>query len=387
MKLKGTSRLKGFYRMGVDERREILVKRNGKDAQEILKGQTPFELIDQMIENAVGVLGLPLGIATNFKINNHELLIPMAIEEPSVIAAASNAARMVREGSGFMAEADPPHMIAQVEILDPTPGASERIKKETSKILSLANSTQTKLVSLGGGARKIIIREGIGDKDRLVVHLVVDCMDAMGANMVNTMAEAISELLAELSGGEVGLRILTNLADHRLARARCEVPFDALARHDFSGEEVACGVEAASDFAASDPYRAATHNKGIFNGIDAVLIATGNDWRAVEAGGHAYAARKGCYGPLATWHIKGDLLVGEIAMPMAVGIVSGAAQLHPTAGLCIDLLGTETASELACVVVSAGLACNLAALAALSSEGIQQGHMRLHQRKFKKKNK
>jgi hydroxymethylglutaryl-CoA reductase len=222
----------------------------------------------------------------------------------------------------------------------------------------------------------------VGGPMRLVIHLIVDCLDAMGANMVNTMAETISGDLEKLTGGRAGLKILSNLADRRLARATCEIPFSTLMRKGFDGEKVAVGVTAASEFAASDPYRAATHNKGIFNGIDAVLIATGNDWRAVEAGGHAYAARNGSYGPLATWKIQEKTLIGSIELPVAVGIVGGAAKAHPTARRCIEIMGVETALELACVVASAGLASNLAALAALSSEGIQSGHMRLHERKL-----
>ncbi len=382
MKTRGNSRLKGFYKKGVDTRRSILSEMMGEDEKGGFDESVPFELVDRMVENAVGVLEVPLGVATNFVINGMDVLVPMAIEEPSVIAAASNAARMVRAGSGFIAETDPPHTVAQVEILDPSPQAAERIKAAEPEILDMANKTQEVLVSVGGGAREIIVRDHVGGPNRLVVHLVVNCQDAMGANSVNTMAEAVSGRVAELAGGRDGLRILTNLADHRLVRVRAEVPFDALARHDFKGIEVARGIVAASEFALADPYRATTHNKGIFNGIDAVLMATGNDWRAVEAGGHAYAARSGCYGPLAVWEMKDDRIEGAIELPMAVGIVGGAARIHPTARRCIALAGIETASELACVVASTGLASNLAALAALSSEGIQKGHMRLHERKL-----
>ncbi len=383
MKPRGTSRLEGFYRLRMDERRGVLLEKVG-ETEGSFEQKLTFELADQMVENAVGVFGLPLGVATNFRINDCDVLVPMAIEEPSVIAAASNAARMVREGAGFRADTDPPLTVAQVEIRGPSKKARERIEAATREILDLADDTQPELVSLGGGAREIIVRENVGETGRAVVHLVVDCVDAMGANVVNTMAEAISMRLVELAGGRAGLRILSNLADRRLARARCEVPFEVLGRKGFNGEDVARGIVAATQFAADDPYRAATHNKGIFNGIDSVLIAAGNDWRAVEAGGHAFAARSGKYAPLTTWQIENDHLVGAIELPMAVGIVGGAARIHPTARLCIELMGVETASELACVVASAGLATNLAALAALASEGIQEGHMRLHERKLQK---
>jgi hydroxymethylglutaryl-CoA reductase len=382
-KTNGSSRLKGFYRKSIAERRALLAEQVGNSGEKLnFEEQISLNTIEKMVENAIGVMGIPLGVATNFKINGFDVLVPMAIEEPSVIAAASNAARMVRLGSGFMAEADPPHTVVQVELRRPSPDASKRIREAERDILEAANRTQPELVSLGGGAREIVIREDVGGTGRLVVHIVVNCLDAMGANMVNTMAEAVSDRLAELAEGEAGLRILSNLADRRLVRARAEVPFKALERKGYSGEEVGNGIKAASDFAEADPYRAATHNKGIFNGIDAVLIATGNDWRAVEAGGHAFAARNGQYGPLATWDIQGNQLVGSIELPMAVGIVGGASRAHPTARLCIELAGIETASDLACVVASTGLASNLAALAALSSEGIQQGHMRLHERKL-----
>ncbi|MCP4200020.1 MAG: hydroxymethylglutaryl-CoA reductase, degradative [Proteobacteria bacterium] len=381
----GSSRLKGFYRKSMDARRALLAEHIGADGGKLdFEEQIPLNAIESMVENAIGIMGVPLGVATNFQINGHDVLVPMAIEEPSVIAAASNAARMVRQGSGFIAAADPPYTVVQVELLSPAQGAPKRIRQAEREILETANNTQPELVSLGGGALELVIREDVGGRGRLVVHIVVNCLDAMGANMVNTMAEAVSGRLAELAGGKAGLRILSNLADRRLVRVRAEVPFEALVRKGYPGEEVGAGIKAASDFAEADPYRAATHNKGIFNGIDAVLLATGNDWRAVEAGGHAYAARNGRYGPLATWNVRDDKLVGSIELPMAVGIVGGAARAHPTARHSIALAGIETAGDLACVVASTGLASNLAALAALSSEGIQQGHMRLHQRKQKK---
>jgi hydroxymethylglutaryl-CoA reductase len=265
-----------------------------------------------------------------------------------------------------------------VELLDAAPGAAAAIRAAHAEIMALADAAQPELVRLGGGARDVIVRPAVGGPHRLVVHLLVDCRDAMGANMLNTIAEAVAPRLAELGGARRGLRILSNLADARLARARCRVPFAALARAGFKGAEVAAGVVAASRFAEDDPYRAATHNKGIFNGVDALLLACGNDWRAIEAGGHAFAARGGAYGPLATWTVENEHLCGRIEMPMAVGIVGGAISSHPIARLCIEIVGVETGPELAMVAVSVGLASNLAALAALASEGIQQGHMRLH---------
>lgn len=337
---------------------------------------------DRFVENVVGTFGIPLGIATHFVINGKEVLVPMALEEPSVIAAASNAARMARFGGGFSAAADPSLMAVQIEILDPTPTAAAALKAAEKRLLALADATQPGLLKFGGGARALKVRQAVGNPRRLVVHLMVDCMDAMGANTVNTMAEAVSADILEISGGRAGLRILTNLADERLVHVKVAIPFEGMKRGRFSGEEVSNGVVRAWEFAAADPYRAATHNKGIFNGIDAVLLATGNDWRAVEAGGHAYAAVKtGTYSPLSAWRIEGETLVGTLEMPMAVGIVGGASVAHPVGKACIALMGIESAAELACIVGSAGLAANLAALAALSSEGIQFGHMRLHARR------
>lgn len=381
MKTQGTSRLSGFHKKTLEERLELISKRIGAPAVEALRKGLPLHVADKMVENTLGVLGVPLGVATNFVIDGVEVLVPMATEEPSVIAAASNAARMARAAGGFVTEADPPNTAAQIELIDVPAGASERIKRAERDILDMANAAQPELVGLGGGARLVEVRENVGP-DRMVLHLVVDCLDAMGANIVNTMAEAVSGKVAEVSGARVGLRILTNLADRRCARARCAIPFRALAREGFSGEDVAKGVAAAWEFAEADPYRAATHNKGIFNGVDAVLLATGNDWRAVEAGGHAFAARHGAYGPLTVWKIDSGSLVGSIEMPMAVGIVGGASRAHPVARFSLELLGVETGQELAKVVVCAGLASNLAALAALASEGIQRGHMRLHERKI-----
>jgi hydroxymethylglutaryl-CoA reductase len=382
MKRRGNSRLPGFHRLAMAERRRLLAELIGDGAPFPGEG-LPDRLADALVENAVGVFGVPLGVAANFVVNGADVLVPMAVEEPSVIAAASNAARMARAGGGFAAEADAPLTVAQIELREPSAGAAERIGAAATELLALADATQPELIALGGGAREIAVRREPSLGDRLIVHVVVDCRDAMGANTVNTMAEALSSRLADLAGAGAGagLRILTNLADRRLARARVAIPLEALGREGFDGAAVAAGVAAACDFAAADPYRAATHNKGIFNGIDALLLATGNDWRAVEAGGHAFAARGGRYAPLSSWRVDGGTLRGKIELPMAVGIVGGASRSHPTARRCLELLGVETASELAMIAVSVGLAQNLAALTALAAEGIQAGHMRLHARR------
>ena len=381
MRRTGSSRIEGFHRLDVEGRRERLRAALGDaDVAGILDRGLDANAAAAMIENAVGCVGVPLGVAATFTINGIDTFVPMAVEEPSVVAAASNAARMARAGGGFHAEADPPIGAVQIELQDPAPGAAAAIGSARAEILARANATQPELVRLGGGAQEVVVRPTVGGPHRLVVHLLVDCRDAMGANMLNTMAEAVAGRLAELAGARRGLRILTNLADTRRARAICRLPFDALARKGFDGASVAAGVVAASRFADEDPYRAATHNKGIFNGIDALLLACGNDWRAVEAGGHAYAARSGAYRPLSSWEVDGDRLCGRIEMPMAVGIVGGTIARHPVARLCLELLGVESGVEIATAARSVGLASNLAALAALASEGIQQGHMRLHER-------
>jgi hydroxymethylglutaryl-CoA reductase len=340
---------------------------------------------DRMSENVVGTFALPLGIAVNFQINGQDRLVPMAIEEPSVVAAASNAARIVREGGGFVAEADASQMIGQMQVLDVDDpyGARLSLLAQREMLLTVANRQDPVLVKLGGGARDLDVRV-LPDTlagPMLVVHLVYDCRDAMGANAVNTAVEALAPLVEEIAGGKVLLRILSNLADRRMARARAVIPMEALAREGFEGPDVAEGIVQAYALAEVDPYRAATHNKGIMNGIDAVLLATGNDWRAVEAGAHAYAARSGEYSSLSVWESDGGgNLVGTLEMPLAVGIVGGATKAHPAARVALKVLGVRSAQELAEVVVAVGLAQNLAALRALVTEGIQRGHMQLHAR-------
>jgi hydroxymethylglutaryl-CoA reductase len=304
----------------------------------------------------------------------------MVVEEPSVVAAASNAAKMVRAGGGFVAEVDPPLMIAQVQLVSVPDAASarERLLASEADILAIADRAVPGLVSRGGGAREIEVREL--EPGMLAVHVILDCKDAMGANLVNSVAEAVAPRLAELARAKIGLRILSNLCDKRCVRVTCRVPSSALATDEMDGESVVLGIVNASRFAELDPYRAATHNKGIMNGVDAVVIATGNDWRAVEAGAHAYAARSGRYSPLATWRKDGDHLVGRLEMPMALGTVGGTLRVHPGARLSLRMLGVDGAGDLAAVAAAVGLASNLAAVRALATDGIQRGHMALHAR-------
>jgi hydroxymethylglutaryl-CoA reductase len=378
-----SSRLPGFYKLGLEERQALLATcadLSREDVAALTQGGLDVRTADQIVENAIGLYGLPLGLGLNFSINGRDVLVPMAVEEPSVIAAASNAARMARAGGGFVAEADEPVMTAQVELLGVRDGSAAvaRIREATLMLLEEANAALPRLVARGGGARGLEVRESAGE--RLIVHIHVDCRDAMGANMVNTLAEALAGRLATLAGGRHGLRILTNLCDRRCVRVKARVPVEVLAAEGHEGTEVAEGIEAASRFAEDDPYRAATHNKGIMNGVDAVVIATGNDWRGVEAGAHAFAARHGRYQPLAVWRLQGRELCGELEMPMAVGTVGGTLHVHPAARVALRLTRARTAGELGMVIASAGLASNLAALRALASEGIQRGHMALHNR-------
>ena len=384
-----SSRLAGFYNQLLEARIERVAQWADLtvDEAEILRGATGLDITraDQMIENVVGLHGLPLGIAANFVVNGRDVLVPMAIEEPSVVAGASFAARLARAGGGFRATTTDPEMVGQLQVLDVTDPWSARfdLLAAREELLALADQTDPVVVGLGGGARDLEVRilEDTPAGPMLVVHLIFDCRDAMGANTVNTACEALAPRVEQITGGRVMLRILSNLADRRLARARCTVPLEALAFEDFPGERVARGIVEAWAFAAADPYRAATHNKGIMNGVDAVVVATGNDWRAVEAGAHAYAARSGRYTSLSTWarDAEGNL-VGTLEMPLAVGIVGGATRVHPTAQVALKILGVRTARDLAEIIVSVGLAQNLAAVRALATEGIQRGHMRLHAR-------
>jgi hydroxymethylglutaryl-CoA reductase len=378
-----SSRIPGFYRRTVEERRAALAGLLSPDARAVLaRGALPIDVADRMSENVVGCHGLPLSLALNFTVNGRDLLVPMAIEEPSVVAAASRAALLARAGGGFTGEADPPIMTAQVElgdVADPA-GAGARVAARQAEILAAGDAAIPSMVARGGGCRELETRVIDGVPGLVVVHIHVDVREAMGANVVDAVAEATAPLVGEVVGGRVGLRILTNLPLRRLVRARAEIPADAL-----GGAEVAGGVVRASRFAEADPMRAVTHNKGIMNGIDAAALALGQDWRAIEAGAHAYAARSGLYRPLATWRLversAGPALRGDIELPLAVGTVGGATQVHPGVRVAFEILRAPGAGDLAVVMASAGLASNLAALHALAGEGIQRGHMRLHRRR------
>ncbi len=377
------SRIPGFYKLSLDERQAELLRRAGLGSEDLAllnAGGLGARDADGLVENGVGVYALPLGLGLNFQINGMDRLIPMAVEEPSVVAAASNAARMVREGGGFSAQADASIMTAQVELREvpDLARAADAVQAAQDELVRLADAALPRLRERGGGCRGVEARP-LPDR-RLVVHLYIDCLDAMGANMVNTVAEAVADRLAEMTDARVGLRILSNLCDRRVVRASGRVPFPALADSPSAGADLASAIEAASRFAEDDPYRAATHNTGIMNGIDPVVIATGNDWRGIEAGAHAFAARHGRYKPLATWRVEGDALVGRLEMPMALGTVGGTLQVHPGARLALRILGAPSARELAEIAASVGLAQNLAALKALAGEGIQRGHMALHRR-------
>ena len=385
-----SSRLAGFYDQPLEQRIEQVARWAAltQDETATLRGTLGLDLAraDRMVENVAGLYGLPLGIATNFVVNGRDVLVPMAIEEPSVVAGASFAAKLARAGGGFQAAATAPEMIGQLQVLDVADPWSARfdLLAARDELLALASATDPLIVNAGGGARDLEVRvlERTPVGPMLVVHLIFDCRDAMGANAVNTACEALAPRVEQITGGRVVLRILSNLADRRLARARCTVLLEALAWGDFSAEQVAQGIVEAWAFAAADPYRAATHNKGIMNGVDAVVVATGNDWRAVEAGAHAYAARAGRYTSLSTWaRDAAGNLVGTLEMPLAVGILGGATRVHPTARVALKILGVQRAQQLAEIVAAVGLAQNLAALRALATEGIQRGHMRLHARK------
>jgi hydroxymethylglutaryl-CoA reductase len=384
-----SSRISGFYNLTLEERLAALSQHASltKDDLAALSGEAGLttEQADHMIENVVGIHSLPLGIALNFTVNERDVLVPMAIEEPSVVAGASFMAKLARAGGGFSAQADPPEMIGQIQMLclPDLDAARQAILEQKSRLLSEISELDPVLKRLGGGPRDLQVRmiEDSPIGPFLVVHLIYDVRDAMGANAVNTAVEKLAPELENITGGKAHLRILSNLADHRLARASCTIPLSELAFDTYAAEDVRNGILSAWAFAAADPYRAATHNKGIMNGVDPVVIATGNDWRAIEAGAHAFAARSGRYTSLSTWgqDEKGNLS-GSLEMPMAVGIVGGATQVHPVARASLKLMGAKTAGELAEIIVSVGLAQNLAALRALATEGIQRGHMGLHAR-------
>ena len=349
------------------------------------EGSLPLKIADGMIENVVGRFELPLGIATNFQVNGKDYLIPMAVEEPSVVAAASHMAKLARMSGGFQAVSDRPIMRGQIQVMDleNLHSSKAKILEHKSELISAANEKDKTLADLGGGCEDLEVHlfQETPAGPMLIVHLLANVCDAMGANTVNTMAEHIAPLIEKLTDGRVRLRILSNLADKRLVTASVKLSASQFDTKNYSGNEVIKGIFEAASFAAVDPYRAATHNKGIMNGIDPIIVVTGNDWRAIEAGAHAFAARDGHYTSLTDWSISsnGDLL-GKITLPMAVGLVGGATKTHPTAKAAIEVLGVKTATELGQVIAAVGLAQNLAALKALATEGIQRGHMILHAR-------
>ncbi len=388
---KRSSRLSGFYQQTLAQRVATVVDWAGLDEAEraVLESSGGLMLAqaEHMIENVIGLYALPLGIATNFLINGVDYLIPMVVEEPSVVAGVSYAAKLARAGGGFSTSADEPVMIGQMQVLDlaDLDEAARRIEAERERLLAEADCCDRTLVSLGGGARGLELRPfpqtPVGPM--LIVHLLFDVRDAMGANAINTTCERLAPLIEEITGGRVNLRILSNLADRRKATASCIVPAEALSTETMSGAQVVRGIVEAAAFAQVDPYRAATHNKGVMNGMDAVAIATGNDWRALEAGAHAWAARGGRYTSLTEWwEDEAGNLRGRIELPVAVGIVGGATRVHPLARVALKILGVRTAGELAQVMAAVGLAQNLAAIRALATEGIQRGHMSLHARQI-----
>lgn len=376
-----SSRIAGFHKLAVDQRVNAVAQFAGlsRDEQAHLlnTGNLPADMADHLIENVVGTMNIPLGIATNMRIDGVDRLIPMASEESSVVAAVCNAARQCYDNGGFVTSMSGTLMIAQIQLTgvsDPE-HARLRILERKAEVEHLCNECDPVLVGLGGGFRDLEVRVIRTQSGPMVItHLIVDTRDAMGANAVNTMAETIAPRIAAWTGGQTNLRILSNLADRRLARARCTWRVQ-----DIGGNAVRDGMISAYHFADADPYRAATHNKGIMNGISAVVLATGNDTRAVEAGAHAYAARRGHYGSLTRWEVtpEGDL-AGSLEVPMAVGLVGGATKLHPTARIALKILGVESAEQLARIIAAVGLAQNFSALKALATTGIQKGHMALH---------
>ncbi len=379
---------KKFYKMTLAERHEYLLQNSNLKAEDLEtwlpSSGLSFETADHMIENAVGLFSLPLGIAQNFIVNGKPVLVPMVVEEPSVVAAVSYMAKLAQPG-GFKAWMHSQEMIGQVQLLDLADLNTARslIESHKPELLEQVRALNPGLTRHGGGVRELEVRriEQSPIGSFLVVHLILDAADAMGANMVNTAVESLAPLLAALTGVRAHLRILSNLSDRRLATAEVSLSLEKLAFEGFGGEQVRDGVIEACAFAEADPYRAATHNKGIMNGVDAVLLATGNDWRAVEAGAHAYAARGDHYSSLSTWTAGEDgSLKGSLTLPLAIGIVGGATRVHPAAKTNLKLMGVEHASDLGEIIASVGLAQNLAALRALATEGIQKGHMTLHAR-------
>lgn len=378
-----SSRYSGFFKLSPEDRLKEVSEFTGISEKEQkiigMPGALDMDKADHMIENVIGTFQLPMGVALNFAINGKDYLIPMVTEEPSVVAAASNAAKMARDNGGFFASNTGSIMIAQIQIIDISDPNYARLKiyENKDKIIEICNAKDPVLVKFGGGMQDLEVRviESIVGK-MVIVHLKVNTLDAMGANAVNTMAEAVAPFIEEITGGKVYLRILSNLAVHRLARSRVTIKKETL-----GGEDVVDKIISAYAFAAADPFRAATHNKGIMNGIIPVVMATGNDTRAIESGAHSYASRSGQYTSLTTWEKNKDGdLVGTIELPMAVGLVGGATKVHPAAQVAVKMLGVKSSAELGEIIASVGLAQNLAAIKALATEGIQRGHMSLHAR-------
>ena len=374
-----TSRISGFFKLSVKERMNLVKDFSDLADEEVndIGGRLGIEQADRMVENVIGTIDVPLGVATNFLINGKDYLIPMAIEEPSVIAAAGNAAKMARDKGGFTTSSTGPIMIGQIQLVDVVDPFSARfgIFEKKDEIIELANKQDPFLVKVGGGAIDVEIRVVESKSGAMVIiHLIVDCKDAMGANTVNTMAEAVSPLIEEITGGKAILRIISNFADKRLMRARA-----VFSKEVIGGEEVVDSIVRAYHFADADVYRASTHNKGVMNGITAVVLATGNDTRAVESGVHSYACRSGVYKPVTIWEKNSDGdLSGTIEVPIAAGLVGGATKTHPTAKAAVKILCVKSATELGEIMAAVGLAQNFAALRALATEGIQRGHMNLH---------
>ncbi|HHB89768.1 MAG TPA: hydroxymethylglutaryl-CoA reductase, degradative [Anaerolineae bacterium] len=386
-----SSRLPGFYKLSVEERRQLLAELAQLSAEDLraLAGGLSDADADVLVENVIGTYALPFAIAPNFIIDGEELFMPLVIEEPSVVAAMAHAAKIARAGGGFTTGSTPPIMIGQIQLLDVPylDAAIVRVQGLKRELLAKIEHLHPTIRKLGGGPMDLQVRklEDTPAGPMLIIHLLMDTRDAMGANAINTAVETLAPELEAITEGRALLRILTNLSDQRRAWASCRIPVGALETPELTGEEVARGIFEANAFALADPYRAATHNKGIFNGIDAVAIATGQDWRAIEAGGHAWAAREGQYRALTDWRVENNHLLGYLEMPLAVGTVGGLTKYHPTARLALKLLGDPDARRLSQIMVAAGLAQNLAALRALVTEGIQRGHMALHERRLKMK--
>ena len=386
-----SSRIPGFYRLDPDARLRALSDAapvSEDDLATFRDGGLDLASADIMVENVIGTFGLPNAVGCNFRIDGEDRLVPMVVEEPSVVAAVSNMARLVRRSGGFTTDTDPSVMIGQVQLMgvsDPDATVA-RLQDALPELTRIAEGVHPRLVEYGGGLRGLEVHRRTYDEPgrpvehMVVLHVLLDCADAMGANMINTLCEHLAPHVEGATSGTVGLRILSNLADRRIARARCAIDVDTLTFHQLQGKDLAERIAAAWRFAWADPYRAATHNKGVMNGIDAVAIATGNDWRAIEAGAHAYCCRDGQYRPMTRWEVQGEQLVGSIEVPMQVGTVGGPIKVHPTVQANHRLLGVRGARDLAGILAAVGLAQNLGALRALASEGIQSGHMRMHAR-------